>query len=148
MIHPLDLRVQVAEATRAAFEGHAFAWGHYDCVRLAAFAALGMGYAPRLLRGGFYRTALGARRAIRRTGFASLEAAIDDLGLPRLGWAYALPSDIVALPSGEDWPALGVVMDQNHVLAFSNVDGLCRIARPAPSDIKILWSAPPCLKQP
>lgn len=142
---PLDLRVAAAQATRETFCDQPFIWGAHDCVRLAAHDLKGLGYKPRLSRGGFYETALGARKALKRTGFASIEAALDDLGLARLPWAYALPGDIVALPSFEDWPALGVVMDQTLVLAFAP-DGVCRLAKPAASDILCLWSAPPCLK--
>ncbi len=142
---PLDVRVAAAQATREAFCDQAFEWGVRDCVRLAAHDLKGLGYRPRLSRGGYYKTALSARKALKRTGFATLEAALDDLGLARLPWAYALPGDIVALPSAEDWPALGVVMDQTLVLAFAP-DGVCRLAKPAAADILCLWSAAPCLK--
>lgn len=130
----------------AAFAGAPFAWGKHDCVRLAAHALRGLGYKPRLSRAGRYSTALGAMKALKRTGFACIEDALDDLGLARLPWTYALPGDVVALPSGQEMRALGVVISHAHVLAFSPFDGLCSLATPSADDIVQLWSAPPCLK--
>lgn len=143
---PLDIRVAATEATDKLFRDTPFVWGKSDCVRMAAHVLKGLGYKPNLSRGGYYKTALGARKALKRTGFASIELALDELGLARLPWAYALPGDIVALPSREDWPALGVVMSHQHVLAFSTHTSLCGLAAPSADDIKVLWSAPPCLK--
>lgn len=143
MTFAIDIRTKAATATREAFIDQGFVWGTRDCVRLAAHALKGLGYKPALVRGGFYTTALGAQRAIRKAGYPSIEAALDGLGLARLPWSYALPGDIVALPSSERWPALAVVMDYQHVLAFSALDGTCRIARPKAEEILALWSAPP-----
>lgn len=139
-------RRDAAQATLDQFQGQAFAWGSRDCIRLAAHALRGLGYQPRLSRGGYYKTALGARKALGRAGFGSIEAALDALGLARVSYAYAMAGDIVALPSAEDWPALGVVVAPGRVLAFSPHDGLCRLCAPSVADIKIVWSAPPCRK--
>jgi hypothetical protein len=143
---PLEIRVVATEATMAAYQGQAFAWGRHDCVRLAAHVLRGLGYRPRLSRGGRYTTALGAMKALKRTGFASVEEALDALGLARVPWSYAMAGDIVALPGTEAMRALGVVIAPGHVLAFSPHDNLCRVAAPEAADILTLWSAPPCLK--
>jgi hypothetical protein len=143
---PLDIRVAAAEATMASFAGQTFAWGRHDCVRLAAHSLRGLGYHPRLSRGGRYSTALGAAKALKRTGFASIDDALDALGLARLPWSYALAGDIVALPGDASMRALGVVIAPGHVLAFSPHDNLCRVAAPSASDVLTLWSAPPCRK--
>lgn len=143
---PLDIRVAAAEATMAAFAGQTFGWGRFDCVRLAAHVLRGLGYRPRLSRGGRYSSALGAAKALKRTGFASIEEALDALGLARLPCSYAMAGDIVALPSNSSMLALGVVIAPGHVLAFSPHDNLCRVATPAARDILTLWSAPPCRK--
>jgi len=143
---PLSIRVAAAEATFAAYEGKRFVWGRHDCVRLAAHALRGLGYKPRLSRGGAYASALGAAKALKRTGFVSIEAALDDLGLARVSWSYAMAGDIVALPGTDCMRALGVVLGPGHVLAFSPHDDLCRVAAPPAEDVQILWSAPPCLK--
>lgn len=113
---------------------------------MAAHVLRGLGYKPRLSRGGRYSTVRGALKALKRTGFASIEAALDDLGLERRPWSYALPGDIVALPGNELMPALAVVIGPGHVLAFSPYDNLCQVASPAAEEVLILWSAPPCLK--
>lgn len=150
MSHPMVARASAAQATMDAFLDQPFSWKREvgkDCVRLAAFDLKQLGYKPRLSRGGSYSTALGARKALKRAGYANIEAALDDLGLARMPWAHHLPGDIVALPSDEDWPALGVVVARETVLAFSPHTGLCQLAKPPAEDIRILWSARPCLKQ-
>lgn len=143
---PLDIRVAATDATMAAFVGQTFVWGRYDCVRLAAHVLRGLGYRPRLSRGGRYSSALGATKALRRTGFASIDDALDGLGLARLPWSYALAGDIVALPGNAAMRALGVVIAPGYVLAFSPHDNLCRVAAPSAADVLTLWSAPPCRK--
>lgn len=140
------LRRDAAQSTLDAYQGQPFAWGRRDCIRMAAHVLKALGYKPRLSRGGYYGTALGARKALKKAGFDTIEAALDGLGLSRVPYAFAMPGDIVALPSAEDWPALGVVVAPGRVLAFSPHDGLCRLCAPAAEDVKIVWSAPPCRK--
>jgi hypothetical protein len=145
MVPELIRRRDAAQATLNAFIGQPLVWGRFDCVRLAAFNLRQLGYKPRLVRGGAYRTPLGARQALKRAGFKSLEAALDDLGLPRVGHARILPGDVVALASGEDWPSLSVYLGNGRVLAFSAHHQMVAVAQPGPSDILDCWSARPCL---
>lgn len=137
-------RVAAAQAAVKAFLGKPLDWGKTDCVRMVACDLKHLGHKPRLSRGGYYKTPLGARKALKRAGFASLEAALDDLGLPRIGYAAALPGDICALSSGEDWPGLAVALGNGRILAFSAAHGVCAVGQPRPDEILTVWKAGPC----
>ena len=67
----LEKRAIATELTRKKYEGRPFAWGSVDCVKMARFHALKMGHTPpRLPR---YKTETGAIRAIKKTGFDSID---------------------------------------------------------------------------
>lgn len=112
-------RVAAAQATRDRFYGRPFVWGETDCARLAAHVLRELGRPAPLSRFGRYSTALGAARALRRRGFADLGAVLDDMGLPRIPPAAALPGDIVGL-EGEASPltALTVALGGRRVIGF------------------------------
>ena len=131
-MQPLLIRRSAAQACLDRFAGQAFAWGRSDCARLAAFALRGLGHNPRLARFGTYSTAIGARRALKRAGFDTIEAALDGMGLPRIPPAAALPGDIIALPSADDeaWPALCVALGGGRVLGFHGEVGLAVVMQP------------------
>jgi hypothetical protein len=136
--------VEAAEATLVAFVGKPLTWGKWDCARLVAFDLKRLGHKPRLSRGGYYKSPIGARRALKRAGFETLEAALDDLALPRIGFASALPGDVVALESGEDWPGLAIALGNGRILAFSAAHGVCGVGQPTQDDIRGVWRADPC----
>ena len=88
-----------ARATQAAmdrFGAHPFAWGKWDCVRMAAFHLRQLGHRPGLGRGGPYKSALGAKAALKRAGHDDLLAALDAL-MPRIAQAMARIGDIIML---------------------------------------------------
>lgn len=111
-------RKEIVEAAIATFQGPVFRPGKYDCVRLAAFVLRKRGHKPRLGRGGSYSSMLGAKRALARAGFASLEAALDSLKLPRIPPAAALPGDIILVPGEGDLDALHVAVSNGRTLAY------------------------------
>jgi hypothetical protein len=114
----LQARQQALAATVAHFEARPFAYGKTDCVRLAAFHLRKMGHKPQLAKAGSYSSLLGAVRALRRTGFASLPEALDGLGLIRIPPAAALVSDLLALPGEGDLHALQIVAGNGRVFGF------------------------------
>ena len=119
-VPPLVRRMRATEAAVQRFSGEPFEWGRCDCLRMAAFALREMGHAPPLREAGRYATLIGAHRALKRTGYATLDAWIDTWGLRRITPALALPADIVALPSEiAAMPALGVVLSHGRVLAYA-----------------------------
>lgn len=137
-------RVAVAQACVDRFDGQAFAWGACDCARLAAFALQALGYKPSYARFGRYRTALSARRALRREGFADTTDWMDAVhGLVRIAPAAALPGDIVALPGEDGWSALTVALGQGRLLGFLEAAGGCAVVEPGVPPIAT-WRAEPC----
>lgn len=148
MTDPMALRVAAAQATLDRFMRTPFAWGVADCVRLAAFDLKALGYKVSLSAGGYYKSALGAAKALKRAGFDDLAAAVDGVGLMRAPYAYVLPGDLVGLVSGGEWPALGVALGNGRVLAFSQAHGVAGVCHPNPkTDVLCAWSAPPWPKR-
>jgi hypothetical protein len=116
---PLGERVRAANSAVARFNGEPFVWGRSDCVRLVAHVLRETGKSPPLREAGEYKTLLGARRALKRTGHASLEAWVDSWGLTRIPAAFALPGDIVALPGVDgDMPALTIQLTNGRLFGF------------------------------
>lgn len=136
-------RVAAAQATYDAFFDREFAWGGADCVRMAALDLQRLGYKPKLSRGGSYASPLAAARALKRAGFASLAAALDDLGLPQIGHAARLPGDLLAFPSHDGWEALGVALGNGRALAISPHTNRFAVVQPPHEDILTCWKVEP-----
>ncbi|HEY1750313.1 MAG TPA: hypothetical protein VGG29_03565 [Caulobacteraceae bacterium] len=120
----LHLRRDAAQATIDVFNNTLFDWGKRDCIRLAAFNLKQLGYKPALARGGYYTSARGALRALKRAGFDTTLEAMDSMRCPRIAPAAALMGDVIAYshPSME-MAALGVAVGNGRVLAFVEEDG-------------------------
>ena len=117
------------EAWLADCRGRPFACGRHDCALFAAGAVLAM-TGVDLADGwrGRYRTALGARRILKKAGHDS-PLDIVAAALPEIPPVAALPGDVAAIApeSDGDWPALGIVQGaQVHVL---RPDGLGLVGR-------------------
>lgn len=111
-------RVAATQATLDRFRDRPFRWGSNDCVRLAAFHLRKMGHKPQLAKAGSYRSALAARSALKRAGYADLAAALDALGLVRIPPAEAWVGDIVMGASGDAFGALGVMLGNDAMIGF------------------------------
>ena len=139
----LPARVAAAESAIARFAGEEFAWGKADCLRLVAHALRQMGHAPPLRAAGDYRTLLGAHRALKRTGHASLDAWVDAWGLRRIPPAFALPGDVLALPSDvPSMPALALQLSGGRLLGFIPSIGKAGVVSLAGGALPLIaWSA-------
>ncbi len=98
---PLVRRQKAVKATLDRFGQRPFAWGSADCVKLCAFHLRQLGHTVRLAGAGQYKSAIGAKAALKRKGFESVIEAVDALGLPRIAPAFALIGDIVSLPADD-----------------------------------------------
>ena len=114
----LVLRQQAVEATMAHVRGRKFALGKLDCARMAAFHLKQMGWRVRLSKVARYKTALGAKAALKRIGCENVIEAVDSLGLPRIAPARVLPGDVVSFPCDHALGALGVAVGNGNMLAF------------------------------
>jgi hypothetical protein len=115
--HMVD-RVALTQATVGRFNGKPFRFGSCDCVRLVAWHLRQFGYRPQLSKGGAYKTANGARAALRKAGFSSVSDALDALGLERIAPAAAWVGDIVQGEGDDAFGALGVMLGGDAMLGF------------------------------
>jgi len=126
----LPKRVLAAQATKDNWTGVAFQWGRHDCAKLVAWHLRVMGHEVRLAKAGSYRTAIGARRALRNMGFASLSDALDSRFERWPAPAFALPGDIV-IGEGDDaaFEAMGVWLGNGALLGFHERTGAAGVLR-------------------
>lgn len=130
-MNPMIRRQQAAQATIDRFQGKPLAYGRDDCVRMAVFCLRKLGVKVSLLKAGSYRSELGAARALKRTGFATLAEAVDAQGLPRIAPAAAVTGDILALPINDrDEVALAIALGNGRALGFSAETGVCCVVQP------------------
>ncbi len=140
--NPLVLRVEAAEAAVREFLNQPLEYGRRDCARMAAFVLKRLNYHVSLTKVGRYTTAIGGVRALRRLGYDSMEAALDGFGMPRIPLASVLPADIIAVPSGERWPALWIALSGRRVLGWHGSSELACIIEPHGQHIAA-WRADP-----
>lgn len=144
-MRPLQIRVAVAQEAVELFAGKSFAWGEADCAKLAAFVLRRLGYKPRYSAFGRYRTALAARRALTRSGFADTVDWIDSIhGLARIPFAATLPGDLVACPGDNAMTALAVAVGNGRLLGFhADLGNGCGVLQPLFVP-EICWRLAPC----
>lgn len=105
-------------ATSAHFIERELVYGKTDCVRIFAYHLRQMGHRPRLAKAGSYTTVIGAVRALKRTGFASLPEAIDTMGFARIAPAAGVVADVLALPGEDGFHALQIVAGNGRVFGY------------------------------
>src|SRR3546814_6108937 len=93
---PIERRHAATEATLAKYRDQPFKWGRYDCARVIAHQAKKLGHKVSLAKAGSYSSALGAKRALAKVGYATLSEALD-AHLPRIAPASALLGDIIEI---------------------------------------------------
>jgi hypothetical protein len=143
-MHPLIVRRDAAQAVRDTYFGKPFAWGRADCVRMCALDLRKLGYRVSLLKAPQYSSEKGARLALARAGFDSLEALLDAQGFIRIPPAAALPADIVALSGAGDWPSLMVALGNGATIGFHEGQG--KVLRPQMDKAVAAWRVDPCRK--
>lgn len=103
MAFTLEQRVAMVNAVRDKYDNQDFVLGSMDCVHMINYGLGQLERAVNLIKLGSYSTPAGARRALRKAGFASLREAVTgqgfyELDAPSMAW----PGDILALPPAED----------------------------------------------
>lgn len=139
-MHDLEHRRIVAEAAMARFRADPFQFGSRDCVRLGAFVLRKRRHRVQLGKAGSYSTALGARRALDRAGFATLEDALDSYALPRIGLLSTLPCDLVLIPGeGPFGGALMMAVGNGRVFGYHEDLVGADVLQPDPSSYIGAW---------
>ena len=122
----LITRVKACDKTSPDWFGRPFILGQFDCAHLGAAFVKAMGLPDPLDGLAAYETEQQAAKIMKAAfGTVKLEKALDGLYKRLDGPLFCLPGDILAMQSGEaKWPALGVYLAPNAVLAF--VAGTCQ----------------------
>lgn len=110
-----DRRVAATEKTRLKFEGKPFAWGRYDCLRMAYIHARHMGKRPAAPAK--YHSAMTAKIALSQRGAANLADLLDGL-FPRIAPAQAWAGDLVMMAGEAPFGAIAVSVGNGRVLAY------------------------------
>ena len=133
----LMTRVAAVEATRARFAGRPFDWGRVDCARVAVSHVRRLGRRTRNIgKAGSYDSALGAKRAMARMGYANLAEALDGQGLKRIPAASALVGDLIVVPGTDSFDAIGVWCGNNAALMFAEgAEGLVTLILNQPPQV-------------
>jgi hypothetical protein len=117
--HELVRRRDAAQDALDYWRPRPWRMGENDCVRMFARHARLLGYVVRIPPARSYRTVKGAKFSLAALGHASLPAAIDALGLPRISPAEALVGDVIQLPGDDDdLPALTIALGNGRVVGW------------------------------
>lgn len=107
-------RMRATQKTVDRFKGKVMQWGRYDCAQLVIAHTR---HAGRKIKLPPYEDRLGAARALKQMGFATLAEGMDAL-FTRIDPARAIMGDFVEMPGGEGFSALTVVVGNGRVLGF------------------------------
>lgn len=127
-MNELQRRVAATQATQARFEGKAFDWAKSaTCIHLVRFHAAQMGHqVPIVTR---FRSALGAKKALRDEGVETLAELMDKHFL-RIPAAMMRPGDVIAIPGLEGgFDALMIYGQLRAVLGWQEDSPHCQTAR-------------------
>jgi hypothetical protein len=127
-MNELQRRVAATTATQKRFEGKSFDWrASATCIHLVRFHAAQMGHElPVVTR---FRSALGAKKALRAEGVETLPELMDKY-FPRIPAAQMLCGDVAAFP-GDDgaFDALMIYGQLRAVIGWHEDEPGCQIAR-------------------
>lgn len=129
---PFTARIAATQATVDAFDGKDLIWGKCDCLRMFAAHIKRFGYKISLTKYGGYSSLKAAIATMRKT-HGTMEAGIESYGLLPIGYASALPGDILALPGADsDWIAIAIYLGNGRALGFGDMDDreVCGVMQP------------------
>jgi hypothetical protein len=141
MARPLVLRQRATEATISKFGGRLFAWGSTDCLKVVAFHLRQLGHKVPLSKGGQYRSALGAKGALKRAGCETVAEAMDKIGLQRIPPAFMLIGDVIAAPADHELGGLGIYAGNGNAFAYHESHASPVILSLVPGVVEIAWRA-------
>jgi hypothetical protein len=137
----LDLAARVAGTEKAItrFRNKPFSWvERRTCIHLARAQALALGHRPPTIPD--FRSPVGARTALRKTGFESTEALLDSL-FPRVAPASMWVGDLALMAAGDELGGIVVCLGgkmggyhEDHL-----ADGLVNIIPDGPSPFIGAW---------
>jgi hypothetical protein len=142
MTDALILRRDAAQATLDAWSDKPQRLGYADCVRMTASHLRLLGYKVKLPPSGSYRTINSAMKALATAGYASIEEALDAMGLERVAPAATIVGDIILMPAAHELGALVVVMGNGRVAGWHD-DVATGTVVMQPLEMLAAWRADP-----
>lgn len=115
---PLERRHAAIEATMARYRNRPFAWGKVDCARVVAFHLKQLGFKIAISKGGTYKSAVGAKSAIRRMGYETLGDMADGLGLTPIAPARMLLGDVCEVEGDNPVGTLCLYAGNGNIFGF------------------------------
>lgn len=121
----IELRRAAVIATQERFQDKPFDWSKSaTCIHLVRFHAAQMGHKVPIVPK--FRSALGAKKALKETGFDSLPDLLDSM-FERIPPAFMRVGDILAVPADDEWTALVVKGDKTKFLGWHEEAQGCTI---------------------
>lgn len=127
--HPLVRRVAAAQAIHDRVRGRPYRLATMDCGKMVGLHLRRLGYQIEMPKVGDYKTAAGAVKWLKKRGFSSLEARLDDL-LPQISPASAIVGDVLALEGTDALAALVIHLGQGQYLGFHEDSDVAVILKP------------------
>lgn len=122
-------RADATQRTLNEWKDRPFEWGKADCAKMASSHLRRFGHNPKIAKAGSYHSPLTAKAALKRYGHASLEAAIDAVGLERIGPAFSNVGDLALIEADHPMGCLCVCIGPNQWLALhEDVEGFTIIS--------------------
>src|SRR3546814_9900413 len=147
---PIERRHAATEATLAKYRDQPFKWGRYDCARVIAHQAKKLGHKVSLAKAGSYSSALGAKRALAKVGYATLSEALD-AHLPRIAPASALLGDIIEIAGDGPLGSMGVYVGNGSICCYHELHDVRseerRVGNECVSTRRDRWSPSPYTKK-
>lgn len=116
-ISEIERRRRAVQATADVFQDHPFEWGKYDCAKMVLAHLRNLGIRIKVRKAGEYHSAAGARAALKRLGFDSLDA-IADAHFERIPAASAILGDLVLVDADSPIGALGIHLGNRSVMVY------------------------------
>ncbi|QAY77929.1 hypothetical protein [Sphingosinicella sp. BN140058] len=135
-MNPLLVRQVATARTIDRFRQAPHAWGTADCWQMARFHLRGM--KVKLPRCRAYKSAIGAKRALREMGFDTLEGLLDSF-LLRIAPAEALLGDIVLMQGDALFDAITISVGEK-VIGWHQED-MSRLSNIMPIETIGAWRA-------
>lgn len=130
-------RAAATEKVVARFRDRAFDWSdRATCIHLARAQMRALGHRPPAIPD--FRSALGARKALERSGHASLEALLDSM-LPRIAPLAAWVGDLMLVPGEEPFgEALAISAGGALLMYHAEAQGLANVVDVMPQ-VRAAW---------
>lgn len=128
-------RNRALQKTADKYRGKPFVWGKNDCVKMARSHLVAMGHKPPKMPS--YRSATGAKAALKKAGYRTLESLFDAL-LLRIAPAAMLPGDIALMPGEPPFDAVTICVGRKVMGWHGDAEETVMIV---PDQIKAAWRA-------